>query len=191
MTMPAVMATLLGGVAAGASVISALKLSRSPVRKSLPKLDEPRLPQVGAAVVALLLAMLFTAWPLMETFLWLELLTGLALGYLLTIHLKISDVPPVRAASLATAGLALSAAGMVLGNIVMVIAGALVAAGGAAAAESLCTAMDVSLPGLLLGTQSSKTSAAAEVDAPPPVPDPQPRPPRVPTSTADPNAPII
>jgi NAD/NADP transhydrogenase beta subunit len=109
-TMPAVMATLLGGVAAGASVISALKLSRSPIRKSLPKLEEPRMPQVGAGVVALLLAMLFTAWPLMETFLWLELLIGLGLGYLLTIHLKIADVPPVLAVALATSGFALSAA---------------------------------------------------------------------------------
>ncbi|HVJ85125.1 MAG TPA: NAD(P)(+) transhydrogenase (Re/Si-specific) subunit beta [Caulifigura sp.] len=188
MSFPAVLATVLGGIVTIAAGLSYLKVTKSPLRKSLPKLEDASLPSLGAIVVCAFLALLFCAWPTRVAFLWLELIAAMSLGYMLTIHLKIADVPPVLAAALATLGLAIAAAGMVIGNEVMITCGALVASGGAVLARSLADSMNVSLLGLVRGTESSKKAAAAESGStPPPLPNiPEPR-----TRTPDPDTPIL
>lgn len=189
-SIAAAIAAAFGGMIATAGVISFLKLSKSRLRKALPKLEEPRMPQIGLAVVCVLFGVLLVAWPGTETFLWLLLIAAMALGYLLTIHLKIVDVPPVLAACVSAAGLSLAAAGLVIGNILMVTAGGLVAAGGAAVAQSLCRSLNVSLVGLIRGSESSKTGAEdveltqSAPRGPAPLPGPA-------TATADPDAPIL
>jgi H+-translocating NAD(P) transhydrogenase subunit beta len=154
----AAIAAAFGGLIATSGAIAWLKLTKSTLRKSLPKLEEPRMPQMAFAVVCVLLGVLLTIWPGAETFFWLLLLTAMGLGYVLTIHLKIVDVPPVLAATVAAAGLSLAAAGTVITNTLMVTAGALVASGAGVVALSLCRSLNVSLLGLLRGTESSKTA---------------------------------
>ena len=187
--LSAAIAAASGGVIAASGVICHLKLTKSALRKSLPKFDQPRLFQMGLLVVCLLFGLLLTLWPGTETFLWLLLLTAMGLGYSLTIHLKIVDVPPVLAATVSLSGLSLAAAGIVTRNTLMVTAGALVASGAAVVAQSICHSLHVSLPGLIDGSQSSKTSAPDDADAPPPAPKPAPI--VAPIVSADPNAPIL
>jgi NAD(P) transhydrogenase subunit beta len=187
-SLAAGLAATLGGAIAAAGVVSFLKLTKSPLRKALPRLDEPAMPQMALVVVCMLLTVLLMAWPGTETFLWLLLIAALTLGYLLTIHLKIVDVPPVLAACVGLSGLSLTAAGLVIGNLLMVTSGALVASGGAVIAQSLSQSLNVSLLGLVRGLESSKTATAEEperaVKAPPP-------PPAARTVTPDPDAPIL
>jgi NAD(P) transhydrogenase subunit beta len=178
----------LGGVLAVAGLISFLKLSKSPLRKGLPKLEEPAMPQLAGIVVGLLLTLLLMAWPGTETFLWLLLIDGMVLGYVLTIHLKIVDVPPVLAACVATSGVSLAAAGLVVENLLMVTSGAIVASGGAVIAQSLSQGMNVSLLGLVRGLQSSKTAPREEAEEAVTAPAP---PPASRTTTPDPDAPIL
>jgi NAD/NADP transhydrogenase beta subunit len=187
-SLAASIAAGLGGALAAAGVISFLKLKKSPLRKALPKLEEPAMPQLALVVVGMLLTLLLMAWPGTETFLWLLLITGLLLGYLLTIHLKIVDVPPVLAACVAMSGLSLAAAGLVVGNLLMVTSGAIVASGGAVIAQSLSRGLNVSLLGLVRGLESSKTAAPEEPEVAAKAPPP---PPASRTITPDPNAPIL
>ncbi|QDT55465.1 NAD(P) transhydrogenase subunit beta [Caulifigura coniformis] len=183
------MAAAFGGAIAAAGVISYLKLARSPLRKALPKLEDPAKPQLALVVVCLLLGVLLTAWPGTETFLWLLLVAALALGYVLTIHLKIVDVPPVLAACVAASGFSLAASGLVVGNLLMVTAGALVAGGGAVVAQSVSRSLNVSLLGLVRGIESSRTTASEPEESAEDAPQASsPPPPRV---TADPDAPIL
>ncbi|HVJ67210.1 MAG TPA: NAD(P)(+) transhydrogenase (Re/Si-specific) subunit beta [Caulifigura sp.] len=185
-SFPASMATALGGLVASAAGISFLKLAKSPLRKSLPKLEDPMMPQIAIILVCALLALLFCAWPTRGTFLWLLLFAGMSLGYVLTIHLKIVDVPPVLAAVVGILGLSLAAAGLVLGNIMIVTLSALVTSGGAVLAKSLCSGLSVSLPGLIRGTESSKSITANEAE---PAPPPKPKAPTI--VGPDPDAPIL
>lgn len=190
-SLAAAIAAGFGGAIAAAGLISFLKLKKSPLRKALPKLEAPAMPQLALIVVGMLLTLLLMAWPGTETFLWLILIAGLTLGYVLTIHLKIVDVPPVLAGCVAVSGLSLAASGLVIGNLLMVTSGALVASGGAAIAQSLSQTMNVSLLGLVRGLESSKTAAPEEAEdsaKAPPAPPP-PRPTR--TVTPDPDAPIL
>ncbi len=188
MTFPAALAAALGGLIWAAGMVCGLKLSRSPLRKSLPRLEDPSMGQAAAVVVSLLLALLFAAWPMTETFLWLLILTGMPLGYLLTIHLKIADAPPVLAAVVGALGCSLAAAGLTIGNLQMVTAGALVTAGGGVVARKLSQSMNVSLLGLVRGTVSSRSAATddepAERKSPPPPPGPA-------TATADADVPML
>jgi H+-translocating NAD(P) transhydrogenase subunit beta len=186
----AAVAAGFGGVIAAAGLISFLKLKRSPIRKALPKLEDPAMPQIVLIVVGMLLTLLLMAWPGTETFLWLLLIAAMTLGYVLTIHLKIVDVPPVLAACVAAAGLSLAAAGLVIGNLLMVTSGALVASGGAVIAQSLSQSLNVSLLGLVRGLESSKSAASEEADDVAKAP-PSPPPPAARTVTPDPNAPIL
>jgi NAD(P) transhydrogenase subunit beta len=187
-SLAAAIAAGLGGVIAAASLISFLKLKKSPLRKALPRLETPAMPQLALIVVCILLTVLLMAWPGTETFLWLLLIAALTLGYVLTIHLKIVDVPPVLAACVSASGLSVTAAGLVIGNLVMVTAGALVASGGAVIAQSLSQSMNVSLLGLVRGLESSKTAVAEEPDD---TPKAAPPPPATRTVTPDPNTPIL
>jgi len=185
-------AAAFGGAIAAAGVISYLKLARSPLRKALPKVEDPAKPQLALVVVCLVLGLLLTVWPGTETFLWLLLIAALALGYLLTIHLKIVDVPPVLAACVASSGLSLAASGLVVGNLLMVTAGALVAGGGAVIAQSVSRSLNVSLLGLVRGIESSKTTASEPEEATEEAPATPPPPPAArPRVTADPDAPIL
>ncbi len=186
MSFPAVLATALGGIVAGAAGVAFLKLSKSPLRKSLPKLEYPGMPQLAAVVVCAVLGLLFAAWPTHETFLWLLLMSAMTLGYLLTIHLKIVDVLPVLAATVTVLGLSLGAAGMAIGNIVMVTLSGLVTSGGAVLALSLSQSLNVSLLGLVRGTESSRTASTGENESALRSPLPGPT-----TASADPNAPMI
>ncbi len=155
----AAIAAAFGGLIAVGAVISSLKLAKSPLRKSLPTLEEPKMPQLALATVCLLFGLLLTAWPGTETFVWLLLLSAMALGYVTTIGLKIVDTPPVLAAAVAASGISLSAAGLVTKNIFMVTAGALVASGGAVVANSLARSLNLSVLGLLVGGQSSPSAS--------------------------------
>jgi H+-translocating NAD(P) transhydrogenase subunit beta len=186
----AAIAATFGGAICSAAAICWLKLSRSPLRKALPKLDDPRMPQLGLVVVCLVLSLLLIGWPGTETFLWLLLICALALGYVLTIHLKIVDVPPVLAALVAAMGLALASAGILIGNLLMVTAGALVASGGGVVSLALCKELNVSLVGLLRGSETSKGGAVEEVEGPSTLTEPGPPPPPR-TTTASPDAPMI
>jgi H+-translocating NAD(P) transhydrogenase subunit beta len=189
-SLAAGLAATLGGAIAAAGVISFLKLTKSTLRKMLPRLDEPAMPQVALIVVCMLLTLLLMAWPGTETFLWLMLIAAMTLGYLLTIHLKIVDVPPVLAACVALSGLSLTAAGLVIGNLLMVTSGAIVTSGGAVIAQSLSQSLNVSLLGLVRGLESSKTAVSEEAEETPKVKTPPP-PPAARTNTPDPNAPIL
>jgi NAD(P) transhydrogenase subunit beta len=189
-SLAAGIAATIGGAIAVAGLIAFLKLTKSPVRKALPKLEDPAMPQIALIVVCMLLTLLLMAWPGTETFIWLMLIAALALGYVLTIHLKIVDVPPVLAASVAAAGMSLAAAGMVVGNLLMVTSGALVASGGAVIAQSLSQSLNVSLLGLVRGLESSKTAVADDTEEAKQTPT-APPPPAARTVTPDPNTPIL
>ncbi|GIW70563.1 MAG: NAD(P) transhydrogenase subunit beta [Planctomycetota bacterium] len=116
----------------------------------------------GLGAVALLLAVVVSAWPPALPAYWgLVVLAGV-LGVTLVMPIGGADMPVVIALLNSYSGLAAAATGFVLANTVLITAGALVGASGLILTKIMCDAMNRSLPDVLFGTMEAGGAAKAD-----------------------------
>ncbi|MEW4490785.1 NAD(P)(+) transhydrogenase (Re/Si-specific) subunit beta [Thalassoglobus sp. JC818] len=142
---------LIGSVTLSGSLVAFGKLAELDFVKKLKPLDNQQIINAGIAGVLVVLIALLITHP-MNFWLWLIVITALALGYFLTISIGGADMPVVIALLNSYSGLAAAATGFVLQNNVLIIAGSLVGASGLILTKVMCDAMNRSLPAVLFGT---------------------------------------